>query len=194
MDDLKDPFWVELAIDRLFVSDVMWLVVLCLVGALVAWWWYKCQMDPVGLPVAVDRAAAKTLRLRGGRVSFVGVTGSGKSTAGAALALRLGCDVIELDGLQWVAGEQWRSRSAEEVGALARAAVERSERWVAVGNQRGARAAVWGAASDVIWVDPWLSRNALQLARRCVHRWWNWRACVGRSGVNMDAHYDMVNT
>jgi adenylate kinase family enzyme len=54
------------------------------------------------------------------RVAIIGTTGSGKSTLGERLAVRLGCPFIDLDALNW--GPNWTAV------ALA------GDCWVAAGN------------------------------------------------------------
>jgi adenylate kinase family enzyme len=101
------------------------------------------------------------------RVSVVGSSGSGKSTAGRALASRLGVEFVELDAIFHQHGwtdlplEDFRARVGEHAAADA---------WVIDGNYSGVRDLVWDRADTVVWLD--LSRLTVvwRLIRRTLRR------------------------
>lgn len=86
------------------------------------------------------------------RVVVVGPPGSGKTTLGAQLAERLGCDHIEMDGLWWE--PNWTEAGTEKFAARVRPIAE-SARWVMDGNyfSQGAAEIVWRRADTVVWLD-----------------------------------------
>jgi adenylate kinase family enzyme len=102
------------------------------------------------------------------RVSVVGVSGSGKSTIGRRLALRLDVPYVELDELHH--GPNWNEASAEELRARV-APVVAQPGWVIDGNYRTKLGTlVVERADTVVWLDlpirVWLPR----LARRTLVR------------------------
>jgi len=99
------------------------------------------------------------------RVSVVGTSGSGKSTLGAALASRLGAELLELDSVFHQPG--WVPLPREEFRERVAAAVA-GERWVIDGNYTSqVKDLVWARADTVVWLD---------LPRRTVMRRIIWRS------------------
>jgi len=97
------------------------------------------------------------------RISLVGVSGSGKTTAGRRLAASLGVPFIELDAIFHQAG--WRDLPTDEFRKRVRDAVA-ADAWVVDGNYQTVSDIIWGRADSVIWVD--LSRFVIM--RRVVAR------------------------
>ncbi|MEZ0226609.1 MAG: adenylate kinase [Alphaproteobacteria bacterium] len=101
------------------------------------------------------------------RIVILGVTGSGKTTFGRKLAVRLGYPATDLDDLNWLPA--WTERPKEEFYALAGAAAQKPE-WVIIGNYSKVRNAVWPHADTFIWLDYPFPRVFWQLLRRSVLR------------------------
>ena len=101
------------------------------------------------------------------RVSVVGVSGSGKSTFGGALAARLGVPFVELDSIRHQRGwtelpdDEFRERVAELIAG---------DGWVVDGNYDEVRPLVVARATDVVWIDPRKSVVMAQVISRSVHR------------------------
>ena len=101
------------------------------------------------------------------RISIVGSAGSGKSTLGATLAVRLPCPLVELDTLYW--GPGWQAAPVDVFRAEVAAALA-SERWVVCGNYGNVRDLVWGRADTIIWLDYPLPLIFTRLYRRTWQR------------------------
>jgi adenylate kinase family enzyme len=102
------------------------------------------------------------------RVSVVGVSGSGKTTVGRALADRLGVPFVELDALHH--GPGWTEATADELRAHVLPWVEQ-ERWVIDGNyQRKLGDLVVARADTVVWLDLPVRVWFVRLARRTFGR------------------------
>jgi adenylate kinase family enzyme len=104
------------------------------------------------------------------RVQVEGVSGSGKSTTGRALAARLGVPYVELDALHHGAG--WVDATADELQAKVRPIVAQ-DAWVIDGSYRGKLGTmVIEHADTVVWLDlpirVWLRRLAWRTLRRMV--------------------------
>ena len=84
------------------------------------------------------------------RIVILGVTGSGKTTFGRALAGRLNYAATDLDDLNWLPG--WIQRPTEEFYALANDAAQKPD-WVIIGNYSKVRTAIWPHADTFIWLD-----------------------------------------
>jgi adenylate kinase family enzyme len=102
------------------------------------------------------------------RVNVLGVSGSGKSTVGRALAARLAVPYVELDELHH--GPNWTEATAEELRAKVEPNAAQRE-WVIDGSYRAKLGSlVLERADTVVWLDlpirVWLSR----LARRTITR------------------------
>jgi adenylate kinase family enzyme len=101
------------------------------------------------------------------RIVILGVTGSGKTTFGRALAGRLACAATDLDELNWLPG--WVQRPTEEFYALANDAAQKPQ-WVIMGNYSKVRGAIWPQADTFIWLDYPFSLVFWRLLRRSVLR------------------------
>jgi len=102
------------------------------------------------------------------RISVVGVSGSGKTTVGRALAERLGVPYVELDALHH--GPGWTEASADELRARVEPLVG-AERWVIDGNyQRKLGDLVVARADTVVWLDLPVRVWLVRLARRTFGR------------------------
>jgi adenylate kinase family enzyme len=106
------------------------------------------------------------------RVSVLGVSGSGKSTVGRAIAGRLGVPFVELDALHH--GPGWTEATAEELRARVEPWVDQ-ERWVIDGSYRSKLGDLVVARADtVVWLDLpvwlWLFRLARRTFVRIVTR------------------------
>jgi adenylate kinase family enzyme len=102
------------------------------------------------------------------RVNVLGVSGSGKSTVGRALAARLAVPYVELDELHH--GPNWTEATAEELRGKVEPIAAQSG-WVIDGSYRAKLGSlVLERADTVVWLDlpirVWLSR----LARRTITR------------------------
>jgi len=104
------------------------------------------------------------------RVQVEGVSGSGKSTTGRALAERLGVPYVELDALHH--GPGWVEATAEELRSRVRPIVA-EDGWVIDGSYRAKLGAmVVERADTVVWLDlpirVWLPRLTWRTLRRMV--------------------------
>jgi adenylate kinase family enzyme len=84
------------------------------------------------------------------RISVVGCSGSGKSTVGRTLALRLGVPFVELDSIHWQA--DWQPLTDDEFRRRV-ADVVAGDGWVIDGNYEVVRALIVARATDVVWLD-----------------------------------------
>jgi adenylate kinase family enzyme len=84
------------------------------------------------------------------RVSVVGNSGSGKSTAAVALSARLGVPCVELDSIFHQPG--WTELPVDEFRARVAAAAA-GDAWVIDGNYSAVRDVVWARADTVVWID-----------------------------------------
>ena len=101
------------------------------------------------------------------RVVVVGTSGSGKSTAGARLANKLGARFVELDELFW--GPNWQPKPEAQFVSLVREAAA-----VVAGNYGVARPEIWPRANAVVWLNFSLAvvlrRVILRSAKRVLRR------------------------
>jgi adenylate kinase family enzyme len=106
------------------------------------------------------------------RVSVAGISGSGKSTFGRALAERLGVPYVELDAL--FHGPNWTQTPAEEMRARVETAIATApDGWVIDGNYRDVERLgdlVLGQADTLVWLDLPLTVSMARLARRTWRR------------------------
>jgi adenylate kinase family enzyme len=100
-----------------------------------------------------------------------GVSGSGKTTFGRALAERLGVPFVELDALHH--GPNWSEASTEELRSRVEAAIAAApDGWVIDGNYRHKLEDVVLAQADTfVWLEPPLRVSLRRLARRTWRRW-----------------------
>jgi adenylate kinase family enzyme len=106
------------------------------------------------------------------RVLVVGVSGSGKSTTGRAIAAALGVPYVEVDALHH--GPNWTEATADELRDRVRPWLERDS-WVIDGRYRSKLGeSVVERADTVVWLDlpirVWLPRLARRTFRRMATR------------------------
>lgn len=103
------------------------------------------------------------------RVVVLGVTGSGKTTAGRRIAEGIGAKHIELDGL--FHGPNWTPAEPDEFRAKISAAIAGVDRWVTDGNYATMTAdLLWTRADTIVWLDYPLPLSLLRLFRRTMTR------------------------
>jgi adenylate kinase family enzyme len=104
------------------------------------------------------------------RVNVKGISCSGKSTLGRALAERLELPYLELDSLNH--RPNWTEASAEELRALVREFMAASpDGWVIDGNYEWKLGdLVIDAADTIVWLDPPLRFALRRMWRRTRHR------------------------
>jgi len=99
------------------------------------------------------------------RVVVLGVTGSGKTTAGARIARAIGARHVELDALYW--GPNWTAGEPEAFREQVRAAIEGCERWVTDGGYATIVMDItWVHADAIVWLDYPLWLTMWRLFRR----------------------------
>jgi shikimate kinase len=105
------------------------------------------------------------------RVTVAGVSGSGKTTFGRALAERLGVPYVELDALHH--GPNWTETPTDEFRARVRAQIDAApDGWVVDGNYRSKlEDLVLAQADTFVWLEPPLPVSLGRLARRTWRRW-----------------------
>jgi adenylate kinase family enzyme len=84
------------------------------------------------------------------RVAMVGNSGSGKTTVGRALAIRIGAPFVELDSIFHQPG--WAPLPLDEFRGRVQPLVD-GPTWVIDGNYRAVRDLVWARADTVVWFD-----------------------------------------
>ena len=103
------------------------------------------------------------------RVVVLGVTGSGKTTAGARIARALEAHHVELDALYW--GPAWTAAEPSVFRERVRAAVAGRERWVTDGGYATLVMDItWAQADAIVWLDFPLWLTMWRLVRRTVGR------------------------
>jgi hypothetical protein len=102
------------------------------------------------------------------RVLVQGISGSGKTTFGRALAARLGVPFLELDALNHKAG--WTEATPEELREVVSPTVE-ADAWVIDGSYRSKLGdLVLSRADTVVWLDLPLAVTMARLLRRTLRR------------------------
>ena len=106
----------------------------------------------------------------GKRFSVAGISGSGKTTFGRALAERLGVAYVELDALHH--GPNWTEATASELQERVRAAIAAApDGWVIDGNYRSKLDdIVLTQADTLVWLELPLRVSLRRAARRTVRR------------------------
>ena len=85
------------------------------------------------------------------RLAVVGNSGSGKTTLAAAIAMRLGCDHIELDGIHHL--PNWTPIEREPMREIVTSRIA-AESWVVDGNYQSlVQDLVFARADTVVWLD-----------------------------------------
>jgi adenylate kinase family enzyme len=115
----------------------------------------------------MDTSALSTLAIQ--RVVVLGVTGSGKTTAGARIARAINATHIELDALHW--GPDWTPVEPEVLRELVRTAVGKHQRWVTDGGYaRFVWDITWVATDVIVWLDYPLPLSMWRLLKRTTRR------------------------
>ena len=103
------------------------------------------------------------------RVVVLGVTGSGKTTAGRRIAAAIGGALIELDALHWEAN--WTEVEPTVFQERLRAAIAGKARWVTDGGYHSyVWEITWVRADTIVWLDYPLRLSMWRLFRRSVRR------------------------
>ena len=118
----------------------------------------------------------------GKRICVLGPSNSGKSTLAAAIARRLGRDVVHLDQLFHIPGTDWVARPYAEFEGLHARAIAR-ERWVMDGNYSGLWPQRLQRATGVIVLDVATGTSLLRYLRRS----WFQPGRVGGLGGGLDS-------
>jgi adenylate kinase family enzyme len=101
------------------------------------------------------------------RISVVGNSGSGKTTAARELARLLGVPHVELDAIFHQPG--WQELSTADFRARV-ARIAQDQAWVIDGNYSAVRDLVWSRADTVVWLDLPRSRVMRRVVRRTLGR------------------------
>jgi adenylate kinase family enzyme len=103
------------------------------------------------------------------RVVVLGVTGSGKTTAGERIARTIGAKHIELDALYW--GPDWTAAEPDAFRERVREAIAGHERWVTDGGYATMVMDItWARADALVWLDFPLWLTMWRLLRRTTGR------------------------
>lgn len=103
------------------------------------------------------------------RISVVGNSGSGKSTAARKIAERLDMPRLELDEVRHQ--RNWRELPDDEFLARVQEFIVAHEDWVIDGNYRSVvQDTIWAAANTVVWLDLPKLQNMRQIIGRTVRR------------------------
>ncbi len=130
------------------------------------------------------------------RVSVVGNSGSGKTTAATRIAERLELPRLELDGLRHQAG--WVELPDDEMLARVGAFIDAHQSWVIDGNYGNVRDTVWAAAELVVWMDPPRAANMRNIVSRSVRRvvtrapLWNGNREQWRNLISIDPYQSVI--
>ena len=105
----------------------------------------------------------------GRRFSIGGISGSGKSTVGRAVAARLDLPYVELDAL--VHGPNWTEATSDELRERIDAAIDGADGWVVDGNYRSKIGDyVLRRADTLVWLDLPLRICLARAGRRTLGR------------------------
>lgn len=88
------------------------------------------------------------------RIAILGNSGSGKSTLAARLARDLGLEMLDLDTVAWVPGQEAVARDPLEAAGLVRAFCTRGDHWVLEGCYASLIEAALASQPMLIWLDP----------------------------------------
>ena len=102
------------------------------------------------------------------RISVVGNSGSGKSTAAARVASRLGIERLELDSVRHQ--PNWRELPDDEFRRRVVAFMADHGAWIIDGNYSVVRPEVWARADTVLWLDPPFAENMCNIIGRTLRR------------------------
>lgn len=103
------------------------------------------------------------------RVVVLGVTGSGKTTAGRRIATAIDALHIELDAQYW--DPNWAESEPGVFQERVRQAIDGAERWVTDGGYaRHLWEITWVRADTIVWLDYPLRLSMWRLFRRSVRR------------------------
>jgi adenylate kinase family enzyme len=103
------------------------------------------------------------------KISVVGNSGSGKSTAARKIAKRFAIPRLELDSLRHQ--PDWQELPDDEFRHAVREFIASHDEWVVDGNYRSVvQADVWAAADTVVWLDLPLLQNMRNIIWRTVSR------------------------
>lgn len=100
---------------------------------------------------------------------MLGVTGSGKTTAGRRIAAAIDAAHIELDALYW--GPDWTESPPELLRERVRDATDGRPRWVTDGGYaRHIWDITWTSCDTIVWLDYPLPLSMWRLFRRTMRR------------------------
>lgn len=102
------------------------------------------------------------------RISVVGNSGSGKSTAARMIAHAAGLARLELDSVRHQPG--WRELPNDEFCDRVHAFMATHDAWVIDGNYSVVRHDVWAQANAVVWMDLPFAENMRNVVWRTVRR------------------------
>jgi adenylate kinase family enzyme len=115
----------------------------------------------------------------GSRVVIIGASGSGKSRLAKALAVRLGCEAIDLDRVHWQDGVGSKRDEGETRAIVAACAAQ--PRWIIEGVFGWLAEVALPSATSLIWLDlPW------SVCREHLERRGRW------PGATADQHADFL--
>lgn len=102
------------------------------------------------------------------RINIVGTSGSGKSTFAKALAGKMNCPYVEMDGIWWK--ENWQNVSDEEFFEELETALA-TDVWVLDGNYTRSTPVKWKNVQMIIWLDFPFHITLYRAIKRAISRW-----------------------